>query len=335
MNQDAHATGTDAPASPGSEMQDVLNSIESLLDPPQDEQGDDEAQPDQEAEGEDADAEGSEEQGAEDEESKDPEADEEQEAPPAPAARKFTVKVDGKDHQVDEAELVAGYSRQSDYTRKTQSLANDRKAFEQEQVQTRQERAEYQALLPQLRKAIEGGMGAEPNWAELQANDQKNGTSTFANEYAKWQMRKQSVMSLRAEEQRVAQRQQAEQQALTEKHLARERELLLNVLPGWKDPKVAKQESQEIADVMRSVGYADNDIAIYDHRALALARKAAKFDAIMSGRQKLREKADKAPVVKPGGGKSSVATNAAQAASKRLSQTGSVKDAAALLEKFL
>jgi hypothetical protein len=40
-----------------------------------------------------------------------------------PTSEKFTVKVNGQDVQVTREELVNGYSRQADYTRKTQELA--------------------------------------------------------------------------------------------------------------------------------------------------------------------------------------------------------------------
>lgn len=326
--------------STGSGIQDVVSSIESLLDPPEeDTQGDDEAQADESEEGADeaADTEESEEQGAEDEADEadaDPEADEGEEQQAAPADQKFTVKVDGKDTTVTREELIAGYSRQSDYTRKTQALANERKTFEQESAGVRQERAEYQALLPRLRKALEGWAGEEPNWAQLQAEDQANGTSKYANAWARWQQRQQSLAATQAEEARVAERARADQSKAHQKYLAEQQSQLIEKLPGWKDPEVARKESRQIADLMKSVGYSDDDISISDHRALIIARKAAMFDAIQAGRGKLREKLQKAPVVKPGGGKS-VSTTKAQSDLKRLSQTGSVKDGAAVFENFL
>ncbi len=39
----------------------------------------------------------------------------------------FTVKVDGQEVEVTQEELINGYSRQQDYTRKTQELAHQRK----------------------------------------------------------------------------------------------------------------------------------------------------------------------------------------------------------------
>jgi len=43
-----------------------------------------------------------------------------------PEARTYTVKVDGQTTEVSEDELVNGYQRQADYTRKTQELAAER-----------------------------------------------------------------------------------------------------------------------------------------------------------------------------------------------------------------
>jgi len=48
-----------------------------------------------------------------------------------PAGESFTVKVDGAEQQVSLEELRDGYQRQSDYTRKTQELASERKRLEQ------------------------------------------------------------------------------------------------------------------------------------------------------------------------------------------------------------
>lgn len=46
---------------------------------------------------------------------------------------KYKVKVDGQEVEVTQEELLRGYMRQSDYTRKTQALANERQRYEQQQ----------------------------------------------------------------------------------------------------------------------------------------------------------------------------------------------------------
>ena len=46
--------------------------------------------------------------------------------------RTYTVKIDGRDTEVTEDELLSGYSRQADYTRKSQVLAEQRKKMDEE-----------------------------------------------------------------------------------------------------------------------------------------------------------------------------------------------------------
>jgi hypothetical protein len=277
--------------------------------------------------------EGDEAEEADELEDEEPESDEAEDEPQPRAGRKFTVRIDGKDEAVTESELIAGYSRQSDYTRKTQALANERKEHEQELGNARQERAEYAQLLPQLRKALEQG-ASEPDWAALRKQDAEKGTATFANAWASWQQHQQQLQAIRAEEQRVGEKQTKEQQAVQAKRLSVEREKLLQVIPSWKDPKIAKRDSQAIAKMMLSVGYEDKDVAVHDHRALQIALKAARYDALMAKQPKLRQQMRQAPVVQPGGG-TPQPRSAAKDARNRLNQSGSVKDAASLLEHLL
>ena len=62
----------------------------------------------------------------------------------------FTVKINGEDKDVTLEELAAGYSRQSDYTKKTTEVANQRKEVEQLQSELSQERQALQQGLQQL-----------------------------------------------------------------------------------------------------------------------------------------------------------------------------------------
>ena len=55
---------------------------------------------------------------------------------PETDVEKYTIKVDGEDVEVTLEELLAGYSRTSDYTRKTQALAADRQRLAQAEALT-------------------------------------------------------------------------------------------------------------------------------------------------------------------------------------------------------
>ena len=66
----------------------------------------------------------------------------------------FKVKVAGEDVLVDLEELKSGYSRQSDYTKKAQALADERKNFEQDRDAVLLERQQYSQLLGALQQQL-------------------------------------------------------------------------------------------------------------------------------------------------------------------------------------
>ena len=82
-----------------------------------------------------------------------------------------SISVNGEEIEVTLDELKNGYSRQSDYTRKTQELANQRKVADTELGAVREERAIYTQLLDQMRNQLEAGMQNEPDWVSLAEND--------------------------------------------------------------------------------------------------------------------------------------------------------------------
>jgi hypothetical protein len=80
----------------------------------------------------------------------------EQESPEDPATAtldpnlKLKVKVNGEEREETLEEILKGYSRTQDYTRKTQEIATQRKTFEAEAQAVRSERQMYASQLVQL-----------------------------------------------------------------------------------------------------------------------------------------------------------------------------------------
>ena len=66
----------------------------------------------------------------------------------------FTVRVNGEDIDVPLSELQRGYSRQSDYTAKTQALAEQRRETAQELENSRAKREQYDAVLAGLEEQL-------------------------------------------------------------------------------------------------------------------------------------------------------------------------------------
>ena len=96
-----------------------------------------------------------------------------------PAGESFTVKVDGGEQQVSLEELRDGYQRQSDYTRKTQELASERKRLEQAEAIVSSLESDPEGTLRALGDAFGvGGTAAQPTgsvdpWDEPDPSEQR------------------------------------------------------------------------------------------------------------------------------------------------------------------
>lgn len=67
----------------------------------------------------------------------------------APEPQMYTVKVDGQELQVPLEELLNGYQRQADYSRKTQALADERRQLQAQMAQYQQPQTQTQTQEPQ------------------------------------------------------------------------------------------------------------------------------------------------------------------------------------------
>lgn len=344
MSKQTTPTGTgDQPT--GSPIDRAAMAFDAMLaPPPEDTQEGNDEQPGAEAQGDEAESgesmpgevesAGEEDSGSEDEQSEEQtEGGEEQEEQQAPEP-KFTVRVDGKDEEVSQSELIAGYSRTSDYTRKTQALSNDRKAFVAAQEAVSAERAEYAKLLPKLREALATGMEAEPNWAELKEKDPQQ----YLIQKDQWNERKQRIAAVQEQERKTAERSAKEREAQIEQIAVEQHNKLLERLPAWRDTKVATKEGELIVAALQAVGFSGQELEIFDHRAILIARKAALYDKhvadLAAAKGKVREQ--RVPVAKPGATvRTNKDTERAKADRSRLNKTGSVRDAGKVFENFL
>ena len=85
----------------------------------------------------------------------------------------YTVKVDGKDVEVTQEELLAGYSRQADYTRKSQVQSEQRQKADAELAATQQERQRYLSQLEQFNTQADSKIDelAKTVWTRLKEED--------------------------------------------------------------------------------------------------------------------------------------------------------------------
>ena len=294
-----------------------------------------EAQPEEEqSESESEEVESAEPQDEALESSEEVEGDEEESEEEAPRDEKFVVKVDGKEIEVPKEELIRGYQREADYTRKTQKLAEERKLVESEFQQVRAEREYTSQLLGQLQQKLQEYEPPEPDWNRLEVED----PTEYARQWTSHQRRQQQKYAIQAEELRIAQLQNADAQKHIQATLAAETARLKEKIPEWNSPEKAKAEGKALLEYGQILGFSEQELnTITDSRALLALHKAWKYDQMMSKRPEFQAKIKKAPrMVTPGSaGNVSSKSSDLNNAKKRLAQTGSVRDAASLFEKFI
>lgn len=253
--------------------------------------------------------------------------------------RTFTVKVNGQEIEVTEDELLNGYSRQQDYTRKSQELAERRKAFEAHQAEIDAERAQYAQLLPALRQQIEQQLSNEPDWDSLY---QQNPTEAMKLE-RQWkkaaEMRQQQLQAVEAEQQRLAAIQQSRAQEEMARYRAAEEQRLPELIPSWKDTNTMAKEAKEVREFLLGKGFSTQDVdAINSASLVALARNAMLYERGQTNVRKAQAGGNKSgpKVMKAGSrGTQSRPKGAFETAQQRLKQSGRVSDAAAAIKTLL
>lgn len=227
----------------------------------------------------------------------------------------FEIEHGGQKLRLKKSELVAGYMKDADYRRKTAEVAEARRQAEALVQAVAQERQNYVTRLDTLMQALQ---------AELLDDQQalnELAKSDPAAYIARLQQSQQKAQRYREAE--AARAQLLEQQRLADEHATaeyaqRERQILTDKLPSWRDEKRAAQEQKLIAEYLISMGYQPDELkTLYDHRALLVARDAALYRAQRQAKQKQAPQQNRVPVragaAKPNdGGKSAAAMKAAE-----------------------
>jgi len=239
----------------------------------------------------------------------------------------YTVKVDGDEYEVTQDELLNGYQRQQAYTKRSQELAEQRKAFEAEAQQVAQMRDTYAQQLEQLSQYNQQILGdAEPDWDALAKEYSAEELFLYK---TKLDQQKEQARQVEAERQAIAQQQAQEQQVQMQQHLAVQREEMLDRIPQWRDEDVRTSEREQVIKyAQQSVGFSPQEIAnASDARAIELLYKAWQWDNLQSKKPAAKKKASKAPKMAKAGQpqtKAQVASRQKQKSLKRLNNERSI-----------
>jgi hypothetical protein len=333
------------PASPtGGSVEEAREALLSLMEPEEETPEGEEAEPTEEEESteetqDESFEEESEEESEEEDEEESEESAEDQEEEEEPL---FTVTANGEEIEVTYDELLKGYSRQADYTKKTQDIAQQRKEYEQAKQQ-------YEASLPELQNlkeqyvqvlndtisnSVAGLERFNIDWDRLKEDDREE-YLVKRDEFRQAQDELRGHQSRREyEQQQLGQQQKSE----VKKILQEETQKLVSVMPEWGDNEKRKAIITDIREYATSHGYSENELAtLADHRALIMLHKAMQFDSISQSDIKSKKIKNKPKVIRSGKGKSSKENSRKKRAvqMKRLQGSGHLNDASALLEDFI
>lgn len=244
----------------------------------------------------------------------------------------YTVKVDGKEIDVTLDELQKGYSRTQDYTRKTQQIAETRKAVEAEASAIRAEREQYAQLLGALKQQLES-TEAPVDMDRLYNDD----PIEWVRQSEVMRQKQDKLAAIQSEQQRLSQLTAQQRAQEMQAHLATQQEALIQAVPEWKDSKKAQAEKALLVEFGKKIGFSDDELKnVYDHRAVIALRKAALYDQMMSKRGQIKPVVNNGPrTAKPSAAGRVSTTTESTRAKQRLAKTGRVTDAASAIELLL
>ena len=316
---------------------EAQNSLLRMLEPEKETPETEEAQPTEEEEStEETQDESLEEETEEEVDETEPEESEEEiEENPL-----YAVTVNGEEQEVSLDELTKGYSRQSDYTRKTQELASERNNMAQLQEQwaaeisqAQNERQQYVNALGQIVQQSMIGLEQfnDVDWDTLKEEDPiawvtKNQELKDAQE----RIRTYQHQAIQAEKQSNQEVAKMRAMAAQEEH-----KKLVQVLPEWSDNEARGKLATDLWSYATTQGFSENELnEVIDHRQFLVLMKAKKYDDLQKADVKSKKIKNKPKVIRAGKGtnKKQTASSKRNVQMKRLRQTGHVDDAATLLE---
>lgn len=250
--------------------------------------------------------------------------------------QRFTVKAAGEEKEVTLEELMQGYQLGADYTKKTQEVAEQRKAVEAERnaiLEAKQVRDQYAQRLNAMEQFLISTQDRPENLAAMKENDPIG----YAVKVAELTEKKEQLDKVRVEQQRIAQQQQAEYQQQLQQRAHEEAQKLSQVLPEFSDPTKGEQLRSEIRNYGKSVGFSDAELSnVYDSRHVLMLHKAMQYDKLQKSKPAINKKVAQAPkMVKSGTKVTEGNRDNRKKQMNKLKQTGKVRDAAALFENFI
>ena len=245
----------------------------------------------------------------------------------------YRVKAGGEEKDVTLDELVSGYQKGEDYTKKSQSLAEERKKVEahaNEVQQAMRMKEEYAQRLAQVEAVLASDNNVE-NLEELKEND----PIQYAIKVAEQTENNKKINALQQERMRVEQEKQQFNIQQQNAVVANEAKLLSEKVKEFSDPKKAEQIKSEIRNFGKSVGFTDDELSqVYDHRHVIILQKAMEYDRLQKANPSVTKKLSNAPKMAKKS-KKVINGDVYTKQKKRLKTSGTIEDATSVFKNFI
>jgi hypothetical protein len=302
-------------------VEGAANAFLSMMDR---EDGSDKEQPESASEANESDAESDDESEVEQDDD-----GEEQEQPT------YLVKAAGEEREVTLDELIKSYQLGTDYTKKSQAVAEERKVVEAER-QAVQEAKQMRDTYAQRLEMIEQMLAPqqEENLDYLKETDPIG----YSVKVAEMIQRDKQLAAVQAERSRINQQQEQDRQAQMQSVVAEEMQKLSSFIPEFTDPAKGEAIRNDIRAFGKQIGFSDNELAaVYDSRAVLTLYKAMQYDKLVASKPAITKKVNEAPKAIKSGVSKPRDGNAEETRKlkARARSSGSIRDAASVFERFL
>jgi hypothetical protein len=246
---------------------------------------------------------------------------------------RYKVKASGEEVEVELDELIKGYQQGADYTKKSQALAEQRKALEAERNHLEYVKQERQAYAQKL-QALDSFLSQQDQGVNLEYLKETDPIG-YAVAVAEQSQREKQLAVVRNEQQRLAQQQQSEHHASLQNHLRQESEKLTSLIPELATAQ-GDAVRKQIRDYAKSVGWSDQELGqLYDSRAVVTLYNGMKYQQLQKSKPEVNKKLQAAPkMMRSGTSAPPTKSSSDKQAMQRLRETGKVQDAAKAFERF-
>jgi hypothetical protein len=315
----------------GNTQLDVGGAANAILGLMGSEEGSEQEQPETQAESNDSEAE-SEEYEAQAEDESEVEQDEGEEEAEQP---RYRVKAAGEEKEVTLDELIKSYQLGTDYTKKSQAVAEERKAVEAEKARIEEARFLRDQYAERL-QVIEQMLNQQPETENLEYLKETDPIG-YAVKVAELSQREKQLAQVHAERQRIAQQQDQERQEQLGQVIQAESRKLAEAIPEYADPQKGEVARRELREFGQKLGFSEQELSgIYDSRQVLTLWKAMQYDKLQSAKPGITKKVNEAPkVMKSGVSQPRDSSDEMKKLKARAKQTGRVADAAKAFERFL